>query len=255
MSKVYKNSPIIEAVCALSFDPNIPWEGTIPGALQAKLKKRFPKTKQLTNFQQVVAAGLNATQQPVFQQQFRQAYRTQFLSEDEKSLVQVEPHLLSINHLAPYPTWQEFSPLIKQGISAFRAVAPTQNLSIAQLAYQNQIVIPGNRLSLADWFNFYFVASQGIASEESGVSGFAVGVQAPYEAGRDVLKIQLNSADHLENNTSVFLLQISYEVVQEGQLALEQVSGWLTQAHRRIEAAFEGAIKDDLRALFGVENV
>lgn len=254
MSNVYKKSPIIEAVCSLTFDQSIPWEGTIPGALQAKLKKRFPKTKQLKSFQQLLAAGTNAVQQPVLQQQFRQTDRTQFLRDDEAVIVQVEPHLLSINHLAPYPTWKEFSPLIKQCIGSFRATANTQKLSIVQLAYQNQIVIPGNRLSLSDWFNFYFVAPESIAREDSGVSAFVVGTQVTYEDGRDILKIQLNSADRLEEDTSVFLLQISYEVVQEGHLGLEQVSGWLTKAHKRIEDAFEGAIKDELRILFEVET-
>lgn len=206
------------------------------------------------DYQAMIAAGQNSAQQPVVQQQVLQQARNQFVREDGKALVQVSPNFLSVNHLAPYPTWNEFSPMVKQGLKEYRRVAEPKGLLGIQLHYLNQIIIPSRIVGIEDWFNFHFVLPKGFGTATLPMNGFLIGAQFPFRAGQDLLKMELSQGVSEDSNSSVFLLQITYEAAQQGGISLEQVNGWLTNAHRTIENAFEGCIKDELRKLFGEEK-
>lgn len=255
MPRRYKNSPILEAACGFHFQPEASWNTTIPGLLYERLRKRFPNQRQVMDYQAMIAAGQNSARQPVVQQQVLQQTRSQFVREDGKALVQVSPNFLSVNHLAPYPTWNEFSPIVKQGLKEYRKVAAPKGLLGVQLHYLNQIVIPNRIVEIEEWFKFHFVLPEGFGTATLPMNGFLIGAQFPFENARDLLKMELSQGVSEDPNSSVFLLQITYEVAQQGGISLEQVNGWLTNAHRTIEKAFEGCIKDELRALFGEEKI
>ena len=42
MSRRYKNSPIIEAICEFQFEENSEWDLTIPGLVYDRVQNEFP---------------------------------------------------------------------------------------------------------------------------------------------------------------------------------------------------------------------
>jgi len=125
MGRRYTKPPIIEALCELRFEPSLPWDLAIPGLLYEKVKDDFPKRRQVRAFETSVSAGPEGVEQQV-----RTADRMQFLREDERALIQVGPDLLAVNHLEPYPTWQEFLPLIHRGFDAYCRAADPSNFDL-----------------------------------------------------------------------------------------------------------------------------
>jgi uncharacterized protein (TIGR04255 family) len=99
--------------------------------------------------------------------------------------------------------------------------------------------------------------SGGFASKLSGVhqSGsspsFIVGIQTIFEEGRDVLQMQMNTLVSDDPSTYSMVLDLIYFLGQPGAVGFEDVFEWLNAAHSRIEDAFEGCLKDPLRARFG----
>ncbi len=118
MGKLYKNPPISEAVCEFLFGQDSSWDLTIPGLVYEKVRSTFPKRSQAAR----VTMGFSVNQGE-FGQQIGTVPITRFSTEDEKLFIQIGTHLLSINHLKPYSSWQTFLPLIRDGYKAYREVA------------------------------------------------------------------------------------------------------------------------------------
>jgi len=171
----------------------------------------------------------------------------QFLREDEKALIQVGPDLVAINHLKPYPTWQEFLPLIQRGFDAYCKAAAPKGVRRIGLRYINRIEIPGQSIELEDYFEFRpFVGSQ--LPQDFGP--FIVGIQVPYEDSRDTLRLQLANASVETPNTVAVMLDLDYFLARPGEVPLDDVFEWVDVAHNRVEEAFEACITDRLRQMF-----
>jgi uncharacterized protein (TIGR04255 family) len=139
----YGNPPIIEVVAEFRFVPSEPWDLTVPGLVYDRLREQFPRKRLLK-----VLEGEAAAEATGIRQEFRLADRMQFLSDDEKAFVQVGPDLLAVNHLAPYPTWEGFVPLVQHGVDTYLSVAHPRGLHRIGLRYINQLEIPGKTVDL-----------------------------------------------------------------------------------------------------------
>lgn len=149
MGRRYRNPPVIEALCEFRFEPGQPWDLAVPGLVYEKIRDDFPKRRQA----RVLEARITARPSEVGQE-ILTTDRMQFLRKDEKALIQVGRDLLAVNHLRPYPSWQAFLPLIRQGLSAYREAAHPSGLSRVGLRYINRIEIPGPSIKLEDYFDF-----------------------------------------------------------------------------------------------------
>ncbi len=118
MSRRYELSPIIEALCQIQFEPDSSWDLTIPGLIYEKVQKTFPKRNQIAQINIGIAANAE-----VIGQQIGALPLMQFLSEAGNTLIQVGQNLLTVNQLKPYTSWQQFLPLIEQGLQAYREAA------------------------------------------------------------------------------------------------------------------------------------
>jgi uncharacterized protein (TIGR04255 family) len=216
----------------------------IPGLVYEKIRDGFPKRRQEKIYETSIAAGPEGIGQQVLTTD-----RMQFLREDEKALIQVGPNLLAVNHLRPYPTWQEFFPLIRQGFEAYLAAANPQGIQRIGLRYINRIEIPGERVELEDYFEFRpFVG----AKLPQDYGPFIVGIQIPFENSRDMLRLQLASATTENPNTIAVVLDLDYFLAQPGEVSKEkeQVFQWIELAHNHVEEVFEACITDRLRQTF-----
>ena len=242
MGRRYKNSPIIEALCEFRFEPSLPWDLAIPGLVYERVRDDFPKRRQVRAFETSVSASPEGVEQQV-----RTTDRMQFLREDERVLIQVGPDLLAVNHLKPYPTWQEFLPLIQSGFSAYREAANPEGIRRIGLRYINRIEIPGPSIEVEDYFSFYPFVGPNLPQQHG---PFIVGIQIPYEGERDVLRLQLANASAETPDIVPMMLDLDYFLAKPGKVSLDAISEWLEIAHNHVEEAFEACITDRLRQLF-----
>jgi uncharacterized protein (TIGR04255 family) len=242
MGRKYRNPPIVEALCEFRFEPGAPWDMAIPGLVYERIRDVFPKRRQAKIFEVAVGAGPEGIEQQVIP-----ADRIQFLREDEKALVQVGPNLLAVNHLKPYPTWQEFLPLIRQGFDAYLAAANPKGIQRIGLRYINRIEIAGERVELADYLEFRPFVGERLPQD---YDPFIVGIQIPFEDSRDVLRLQLASATVEIPGTVAVMLDLDYFLAQPGGVSQDDVFKWTEIAHAHVEEVFEACITDRLRQVF-----
>lgn len=238
MGRKYRNSPIIEAVCEFQFGQDSPWDLAILGLVYEKLRRTFPIRRSA----KMLSVGISEVKG-----EFRTTDRMHFLRKDEKALVQVGQHLVSINQLKPYTSWQKFLPLIKKGVEAYREVAAPESIHRIGLRYINRIEIPATPIEMEDYFEFRpFIGAK--LPQDHGP--FMVGIQVVYEDSRDSLKIELSSAHSEKPNVLAATLDLDYFLVKPGAVQLDGVFKWAKVAHARIEDAFEGCITSRLRKIF-----
>jgi len=243
MGKKYRNPPIVEALCEFRFEPDEPWDMAIPGLVYGKIRDGFPIRRQAKAFEVSVAAGPEGIGQQVLT-----TNRMQFLREDEKALIQVGPNLLAVNHLKPYPTWQEFLPLIRHGFEAYLIAARPKGIRRIGLRYINRIEFPGERVELADYLEFRPFVGERLPKD---YGPFIVGIQISFEDSRDALRLQLTSATVETPGTIAVMLDLDYFLAQPGGVSQDDVFKWIEVAHGHVEEVFEACITDRLRQMFG----
>jgi uncharacterized protein (TIGR04255 family) len=242
MGRRYRNPPIIEALCEFRFEPSVPWDLAIPGLIYEKVRGDFPKRRQAKAIEVNVAAGPGGVEQRLVTTD-----RIHFLREDEKALIQVDRDLLVVNRLRPYPTWQDFLPLIRQGFDAYLEIAKPKGVQRIGLRYINRIEIPSRRIKLEDYFEFHPFVGPKLPQD---LGSFIVGVQIPYEDSRDTLRLQLANATVETPDMVAVMLDLDYFLVQRGQVSLDAVFEWAETAHDCVEGVFEACITDRLREIF-----
>lgn len=250
MSKRYKNSPIIEVLCEFRFEPSSPWDLTVPGLVYDRIRESFPKRQQV----EMLGVGVAFDSEGV-KQQVAKADLMQFLSDDEKALVQVGPNLLAVNHLKPYPGWQDFLPIIRQGFDGYVGVAEPKSIQHVALRYINHIEIPSwvthvktaQNIKLENYFEFRPFVGSNLPQD---FGPFIVGMQVPYENSRDALRIHMESVAAEASGMAAVMLELNYSLVQPGQMAMDAAFEWAEIAHGHIGRAFEACITDRLRQIF-----
>ncbi len=245
MGRVYRKPPIIEALCEVQFSPDSPWDPTFIGLIYDKVRGTF--SERGVAHMLAIEPPLPGGDSP----RIRSDARSHFTSPDRTSLMQIAPHLLVVNRLAPYLSWQHFSPQITQALMAYREVAGPRALHRIGVRYINRIALPEGAHLLQDYFRVYpqldFPAPTGSVPLTYG--GFVVGVQFPYAEGRDVLRLQLTAVSSTPERPEV-LFDLDYALMQSEAIPLDAVAEWIGGAHDRIEAMFEACITDRTRAVF-----
>jgi uncharacterized protein (TIGR04255 family) len=184
-------------------------------------------------------------------QQVQPIELVQFLREDERALIQVGQHLLVINQLKPYPTWEQFSELIQQGFEAYCIASKPKAIQRIVLRYINKIDIPTEEIQLEDYFQLFPYVGPNFPDT---FGAFIAGVQIPYDAGDDVLRVQLSNATEQATGALSAVLDLEYVFSSPGSLPITDNINRVQLAHERLETIFEACITDSLRNLFGEES-
>lgn len=242
MSRKYVNSPIIEAVCEFRLTPDSKWDLTIPGLIYEKVSNEFPN-KEPRLIQEV-----EITQGPQgIQQQIRTSERILFLTNDRKTFIQVGPHLLAVNCLKPYPTWDGLKPMIEKAFRALINTIEVKGLQRIGLRYINRIEIPSLLVKLEDYFGFYPFLSLNLPQN---IENFVVQCLLQFFDRRDSCKVQLTNAVPERSDNFSFLLDLDYFLAQPQTVLANQALQWVESAHQQVEAVFEGCITERLREIF-----
>lgn len=232
----YKNPPIVEVVCEFQFEPDTEWDIAMPGLIYEKVRDQFKNRKPA----KVLSFDVNRDAEGI-RQTLETSDRVQFITVDERALIQVGAHLLSVNHFAPYPTWEEFRPMIAKGLSAYREVAAPENVRRVGLRYLNHLEFEGARINLEEHFKFRPELGDELSHD---IGPFIVGVQIPDNDWRDMLKIQLTSTRTPQDGHLAVSLDLDYYLQKPGAVPLNELSIWIEHAHSRIEDAFNACITE-----------
>ncbi len=241
----YQKPPIIEVVCEFRFDPSSKWDATVPGRIYEQLKKDFPKKRRIQRL------GVTVQQQPETSLQVQYEEGMRFLRKDELAFIQVQPHRISVHHLAPYPHWERFKPLIKKGYRAYLKIFPKPKLQRIGLRYINRIVLPDDHRTLDEFFTLYPSVGRPLFQD---YKAFAVYLLLSFENGRDALHLRLASEGVEDEEQLAVLLDLDYFLANPGSVPTSKTLEWVEQAHYRILEVFEEVITDSLRKQFGEEG-
>jgi uncharacterized protein (TIGR04255 family) len=245
----YNHPPIVEVVCEFRFAPSSSWDAAVPGLIYSQISADYPKRKRVRVFE----TQMNPDQSG-FQQQVHLVDRVQFLREDEKAFIQIGTDLLAINHVAPYPSWEEFRPLIAQAFKTYQDVAKPTGVVRAGLRYINVVdfsQVSAEKIVLKDYFKFYPEFGQVIPE----VAEFMMGAVSTFENGRDALRLQMANADAaLTPDPQApglrVLLDMDYYLQHPQTVSIETALDWVDSAHHHVLQTFESCLTDKMREVF-----
>lgn len=246
MERKYQNPPIVEVICEFRFLSEQQWDPTVYGLIFQRVKEEYPERETVRQ----IKGRVVPSSQPGMRQEIEISEAMRFWRKDRQALIHIAPNLLSINHLKPYPHWENFLPLIKQGLEAYIEVASPSGLERIGLRYINRICIPGQGIRIEEYFNYKPDLPEGLPNE---LSSLTVRVEGIYENRRDHLRLILSSLAPEapeEEGSSVFLLDLDYFTAEAGAVELSQVEEWLNVAHTHILTAFEASLTERTKALF-----
>ena len=242
MTRKYSNPPIIEAVCEFLIAPDIPWDLTIHGLIYEKIQKEFPHKEQR------LVQSIELAQTPEgINQRVITSERSMFFTEDKRICVQVGSHLLVINCLRPYPTWEGFSPFIHRAFNTLLSLIDVKELEKISLRAVNRIDIPASSFELSDYFEFRPFLGSNLPKQ---ILNFIMGCSIAYADARDTCKIQLLNAVPQSADSSAFILDFDYFLAKRRSVSSSQALEWVEDAHLRVDDLFEGCITDTMRKIF-----
>ena len=246
MSRVYKNPPLIEAICAFQFEPGQAWDWTVPGLFYARIRDEFPERAE----QQMMQVGFGAGQS--VSPPTMSVSRVQFLRKDRTALIQVGPNVLTVNHLSPYPTWEQFREIIFRNLDLYVEIAQPNSVTSINLRYINRIEVPGLEVEKGIDIGDYMVAVPGVPHQllREPMSQFIQRVEIPMSQAGATLILQSGSLPPEREGVYSFLLDLEVVTNLTKPVSFDHVRDWVTQAHSELNGAFEACITDQLRQLF-----
>ena len=251
MNPQYEHPPIREAVCEFRFRPDSPWDLAIPGLFYTALRDEFPRRLQNQTGVAATIPLVPDVAQPQIQQ-VTSAHELRFWRESDDGMIRLRPHILSVSHYEPYPSWHVFYRVIERVLGTYLEIAQPVGVQRIGLRYINNFDFTGaGRVDLEDFFDFYPFLGSRMTQE---LSSFVVGVQYDFDNDRDALRVQMQPISEGRPETRLtrhITLDLDYFLVKPDEVAVEGISDWLQTAHDRLRDTFEGCLKDELRTRLG----
>jgi uncharacterized protein (TIGR04255 family) len=249
MGRRYSKSPIIEAVCEFRFEPG-EWDSAMFGLVWKKVAEVFEERRDVQAALQLeLVPTSEGTQQRLVPEP---RPRMQYLSKDGRLTLVMGPDVLSVNRLAPYSSWEEFKPIVRQGFDAYVSSVAPKVIRRTGLRYINRIEFPGERIELDEYLNFRPFLGPTLPQDHA---SFIAGVEFVYQPEKDLLRLQLASVPPAKEQLFAVILDLDHFSPIPGSVPVkvQPVVDWLDRAHERVESVFEGTITDRLRLMFGEE--
>ena len=237
----YADPPVVEALCEVYFDSSR-WDDTVPGrffdrAQTIGFTEKEPVQRHEAQIHLDAVSGPSAV--------VRQDTRMRFRNADRTRVVQVEPDLVVVNQLRPYPTFADWSPTVVAVARTYAELAEARGVSRIGLRYINRIDLPGSRVDLSEWF---LVAPRLPSAWQDTAGSFLVRVERKVAEGMDLI-LTFGSAPSKVGESS-FMLDLYAVHTLRAVSSVESLPPLLEDAHSCIESVFEGSITEALRTRF-----
>ena len=243
MGGIYRNPPLVEALCEFHFDESRPWDVTVFGHYYDRVRDEFPDKRQ----QPQVAMSLQQNEGGV-RGEFRDSgVRMQFLRPDRTAMVQLAAHLLVVNQLPPYRSWQTFKTLILMQLSNYLEIAPQQTVRQVGLRYINRFEFEAESFSVARHLGLSDFLP---ARFREATAPFLFRVEMP-QSQQERLVLTMGTIEIDQPDRVAILLDLDHQSSTSEGFEVVALKDTLERAHQRIEDAFESFLTDDLRHQFG----
>lgn len=246
MAKVYENPPVIEALCEIRFDPKSPWDVTIFGHYYDRVSGEFSDKRQMPELE----VSLTRRQGGMRGEMRKTGTRMQFVRPDGTAMVQLAPHLLVVNQLSPYETWQAFKQLVVDRLIDYEEVAGPLALMQIGLRYINRFDFPMKGFSVASAFGPSDLLP---ARLRQATLPFFLRLEIPQNGGERLL-LTMGTAESEQVDQVSVVLDLDYRVPIGTRLDAATLTERLDRAHDRIEEAFESCLTEQLRNRFDAEG-
>lgn len=244
----YRNPPVVEALCEVYFAESS-WDDTAPGAFYERVKNDFPKKRQKEIQEATITMGPEISSAGVQ----RLPSWMQFLTEKGDQMIQVAENLLVVNQLLPYRHFEDWEQVVYKAFTVYNEVAPPQRITRIGLRYINRIEIPGEKISMEDFFAIYPQLPQSLGNMHG---PFLVRVEVPQaEQGHTVL-ITFGTPDLPQSfeRKQTFMLDLYDRASLDEAVGETELKKELQLAHENVVLAFEDSITDQLRDLLNMEG-
>jgi len=258
MSKSYIKPPVVEVFSEFQFAPNPhqPLDITVIGLFYDKIKNNFPKKQPQIGvgvpFSPTKPLQMGEMQPPQAGLSLAINQRVQFFRQDRSALLQATPDTLTVNHLTPYTSWDEFKPVILDNFEIFREIINPKGFKRIALAYINRLDFNEWPAELKNCFNFYFTLPKGLSNVPP--VAFTSSVEIPYEDGRNNLGVTLQTIPPERPNLFSCMLNLNYHTSRPESaenVHLNNVGEWIQTAHDIVVGAFEQCLTSECKARFG----
>lgn len=240
MRRVYRNPPLIEALCEFEFQAGQPWDWTVPGRIYERVRREYPLKRELHALElDVRTEGTAAPQEAI-----GGVARMLFLREDERAALQVGPDVLAVNQLKPYTDWQSFRAMIERALAVYVEVAQPEQTARIGLRYINRIELP----SLSEAGRYVLFLPQTPEAISHAPESWAMRVNIP-DGAQEYLRLQ--SAALVD--APAIVLDIEFATEQPYHPQRNDWLQWLERAHTQIVQVFEASITPVAREAFGEE--
>ena len=248
MSRQYKSPPLAEALCEFRFEPDEPWDWTMPGLLYAALggADAYPHKEDHKALEFELNLSDDAQDERV--KSLREAVnRVRFVNEPRTRIVQVGPDLLAVNCTGDYPGWPAFREWIDAILNLYLPLSKPKAIQRIGLRYINHIRIPESQVEIED----YLLAGPTVPEPVPQVfSPFMMRVQIPHPDAAATLRLQSASIGLSDHEGVAFLLDFECATADESGVALADWRTWTDKAHTIVEDAFEACLGPKARSLF-----
>src|SRR5262249_11936162 len=152
--KQYKNPPLVEVFTEFFFQPpqGVEWDSFIVPTFYKKVAKDFPTRKRLGTVGFQVRLAPSGTP-PEFQSFNPSTPRHRFISENEKTLVQLGENLLAVNQLPPYYGWENYEPRVVECFGLYVKLWKPERVARAAVHYIDKVDLPEAETGLERYFN------------------------------------------------------------------------------------------------------
>lgn len=238
----YKNPPIVEALCEISFVGS-KWDSTHYGSFFQNVRERYPKKQELARFgveMQLAQGQLSAkgtSDKPLMR----------FIKQDDSQLIQLAENFLTINQLKPYCGYEEFQQDIEAAIKEYFELAAPQGVERIGLRYINQIVIPAHSFDLGEYTKLLPGMPEDVTTV---ITGFTTRLGLVAHHDKHQLLVTLGTLPSTVEGTTMLMLDLYDTVPLPNDTDFEVILKAVNEAHENIEHIFEGVITDKARALF-----
>ena len=226
------------------------WDDSVPDKFFEGIKDDFPKRQSRTFNEARVTVDNNEASAEVVPLPTWDV----FLTESEDQLIQISEKHITFNQLKPYRPFREWESYFLDALAKYIDLTSSRAIERLGVRYINQIVIPGQRITMEDYFTIYPMLPKGTNDFHG---PFQIKCNIPQSAENHLLAMVFSTIEPDESikDKQFFVLDLHEQVLIGKGLDDDELKYHIRLAHENAVRAFEGSITDKLRELFDTGEI
>ncbi|MFH9498862.1 TIGR04255 family protein [Streptomyces globisporus] len=244
--RIYRNPPIVEAVCTFSFASDSHWNVTVPGRFYELVRDSYPEEPEERS---VMQANFNLGQDAPVEQVSLGSVGSRVAFRNKSQILTVAPRNLGIHALAPYEGWDVFRKRCLEALDAYTSVIGEAEIAGIGLRYVNRVILPGTTVNLSE----YFTIAQGLPADgfPGKLTTFFDRMEVSYEDVPASIAFTWASDDKVADRAAFIM---DFDLQWRGEIGHSDVPSFLDELRERERIAFESLIQDKLRGVFDASD-